>query len=264
MNISRYVRGGKVLCKYSINKIFRGLKVSRPPTFIVGCGHSGTSIVLRIIGSHPKIYSVKRKSRMALSGKKKFENQKRKFDIKAVSEGYKRWIEKTPRQIRVIDEILKWSPESKIILIVRDGRDVVCSMRDRYGYIKTGIERWVRDNRQGEKYWKENNLLVVKYESSVSETEKVAQKTAPFIGVNFSREMVNYHEESKKYYADELNKPDDISENHAQYRNWQTNQPIFDGSGRWKKELDVEEKKIIKEIGRDMLVRYEYAEGYGW
>ena len=76
--------------------------------------------------------------------------------------------------------------------------------------------------------------------------------------------MVNYQEESKKYYADELNKPDDISENHAQYRNWQTNQPIFDGSGRWKKELDVEEKKIIKEIGGDMLVRYEYAEGYGW
>jgi hypothetical protein len=31
-----------------------------------------------------------------------------------------------------------------------------------------------------------------------------------------------------------------------------------------KKELDVEEKKIIKEIGRNMLVRYEYAEGYGW
>jgi hypothetical protein len=76
--------------------------------------------------------------------------------------------------------------------------------------------------------------------------------------------MVNYHEESKKYYADELKKPDDISENHAQYRNWQINQPIFDGSGRWEKELDVEEKKIIKEIGGDMLVRYEYAEGYGW
>ena len=75
------------------------------------------------------------------------KSKKKKFDVKAVSEGYERWIEKTPRHIRVIDEILKWSPESKIILIVRDGRDVACSMRDRYGDIKTGIERWVRDNR---------------------------------------------------------------------------------------------------------------------
>lgn len=264
MNISRYIRGGKILFGYSINKIFKNIEVSHPPAFIVGCGHSGTSIVLRVIGGHPNIYPVKRESRMALNGKERFERQKRKFDIKAVSEGHKRWIEKTPRHVRAIDKILKWSPESKIILMIRDGRDVACSMRDRYGDIETGIERWVRDNKQGEKHWEENNLIVEKYEDFVSKTEEVVGRITSFIGEEFSERMIRYHEESKNYYAEEVRKPDDISENHGQYRNWQINQPIFDGSGRWKEELTEREKSVIKKVGGSMLVEYGYAEGDDW
>jgi hypothetical protein len=43
--------------------------------------------------------------------------------------GKDRWAEKTPQNIRHLDWIMGRFPESSVVHVIRDGRDVVCSMR---------------------------------------------------------------------------------------------------------------------------------------
>lgn len=264
MNVGRYIRASKIVTKYIVNKTFKGTSIEKPPIFILGCGHSGTSIILRVIGEHPNIYTVKHESRMAMENKSRFEKYERKFNIAAVSEGKSRWVEKTPRHIRNIEKILKWNAKSKIILVIRDGRDVACSMRERYGSIKTGAERWVKDNVKGQKYWSEERVLLTKYENFVRKTNKELKSYIKFIGECFHKGLLRYHKKKKNFYSDEVEKPKDVSEDHEKYRNWQINQPIFDGSGRWKDEMSKRDKKIVKEVAGDKLIEYGYAEDYKW
>jgi len=44
--------------------------------------------------------------------------------------GKTRWAEKTPQNIRHLDWILEHFPECSVVHVLRDGRDVVCSMRE--------------------------------------------------------------------------------------------------------------------------------------
>jgi hypothetical protein len=50
---------------------------------------------------------------------------------------------------------------------------------------------------------------------------------------------------------------------HRQYRNWQINQPLFDGRGKWKR-MTSEEKRMVKEIAGHMLVECGYVGDNNW
>jgi len=51
---------------------------------------------------------------------------------------------------------------------------------------------------------------------------------------------------------------------HAQYRNWQINQNIFDGRGKWKVKMNDYEKAVFKRLAGNMLIEYGYAENNDW
>jgi len=66
------------------------------------------------------------------------------------------WLEKSPEHVQFVREILHYVPDAKIVHIIRDGRDVVASMRDaalKYGghwevlfpNIEYAIDRWNSD-----------------------------------------------------------------------------------------------------------------------
>ncbi len=127
--------------RYLWNKFVRRIAIDKGPAFIVGCGHSGTSLLRAILGSHSRIYAVPGESRVALeSDVREFRKTVSGFDKQTVANGKKRWFEKTPKPIQHIDKILNWISDAKIIIILRNGRDVAYSIKQRIGSLAKGPE----------------------------------------------------------------------------------------------------------------------------
>ena len=246
-------------------------KLENPPVFIVGCGHSGTSLLLAILGSHSKICAIPEETDIAYNYitntpvlSKEAGQMIRYFDLLTISENKRRWVEKTPKHIHSIPLLRKLIPGCKFMIILRDGRDVACSLEARCGSLEDGIGRWINDNRAGETFWKDADVHVLKYEDIIENVGETIRGALNFLGEDFEEQMLHSHEKPKYYYSHKIEKPpDDSPAHHAQYRNWQINQKLFDGRGKWK-QLSDEEKAIIKKAAGDMLVAYGYAADRNW
>lgn len=225
--------------------------------FVVGCGHSGTTLLLRVIGSHPKIHAILDESATFTKDR---TYQLRDFDMAALAAGKKRWVEKTPLHIHHIGSMFKWRPKARVIIILRDGRDVAASIKKRKENFETGVNRWVRDNAAGEKWWQDPRVMVLKYEDLVTDFDGKVREVIDFLGEEYCEEMGNFHQ-GLKHEAQPESRPESAVEgNHFQYRMWQVSQPLFDGRGRWMEELDQAEKDQFMAKAGDMLIRYGYAE----
>jgi hypothetical protein len=252
-------------CRFFWNARLRGIKVDSPPIFVVGCGHSGTSIVLAILGAHSRIFAVPYESGIALKDDPvRFVSESQKFDRWAVTEGKHRWAEKTPRHIHHLDSILQWCPQARVLLVLRDGRDVAWSIRERTGDLEQGINRWIKDNRAGEKYWQHPQVHVFRYEHLVRDFEGTTRGVLEFLGEDYEEGMKGYYRVPKRWYAEELTQPESRlgDNNHLRYRNWQINQPFFDGTGRWKL-LSAEELGRVFALAGGMLSEYGYVDESG-
>jgi|GEM_PF-610225 len=239
------------------------------PLFIVGCGHSGTSIMLRILGNHSKLMPIAKETATFLSPDSTVRFRLSKWDNQCLKAGSERWIEKTPPHIFQIQRFLHFRPHAQFILMLRDGRDVVCSLRKRQGYDAIGdrLERWVYDNKAGLPFWEHPQVKVVKYENLVESPIDTLRDVCTFLSLDFESEMLDYHKERASWYSQRKQRPKQISNHsdHNAFRNWQINQALFDGRGKWKTEMAESEKTAFKESEAQLLLeRFGYAEGKNW
>lgn len=234
------------------------------PIFIVGCGHSGTSIMLAILSNHPHFHPITYESALFKRSESEIRAIMLQWDQKCMEAGKKRWIEKTPPHIFHIKRFLLHRPQSKFIIMLRDGKDVVCSLKYRTEYknFDTRVDRWIYDNLAGLPYWDHPNVIVVKYEDLVSKTEMTLKKVFSFLGENYLSEVLDYCKHQKYWYHSEIAKPMSVETHteHHKLRNWQINQPLFDGRGRWKTEMSDEEKEVFKDKTQQYLQKFGYLE----
>lgn len=107
--------------------------------FVIGCARSGTSILGELMGSHHKVFYLG--ERMQATWNKGVETGhhymtkndvtlEREKDIKSCFVGHESGyvVEKCPPNILRISFIHAIFPEAKFIHIIRDGRDVACSL----------------------------------------------------------------------------------------------------------------------------------------
>ncbi len=237
------------------------------PAFVVGCRHSGTSILLRILGAHSRLCAIPFESRFALKWPAPCDNSRQFFihcDYYTERMGKVRWIEKTPDHILQLKEILDYFPKAKIFLVLRDGRDVACSIRNRTGSLEEGVNFWVNCNRAGQPFWKHHQVQVVRYERLVAEPENTVREAVGFLGEKFEDSLLRYHETTKYFLSTRVDKPpNSFGGNMMPYRNWQINQPLFDGRGKWQA-LSLEDKNLIKQKAGEMLIEYGYATDLHW
>jgi hypothetical protein len=166
------------------------------PIVIGGCGRSGTTLLLSILGAHPAVLA--------------FPDELYAFypypfrlplliDALAPAQadaGWRRWCEKTPKNVRAFAAVhAAFDGDVRLIHIVRDGRDVVTSRHpnaEQHYYVDP--ERWVADVRAGLQH--ADKTLLVRYEDMVAEPETTLATICAYIGEPFDARLLEYEQHS--------------------------------------------------------------------
>lgn len=114
-------------------------------------------------------------------------------------------VDKNPLYFRFIKSIQKNYPKAKYILLVRDYRDRMASLRKSKfsnqlaNNLIKGIA-WNKRNRQLFKMSTRDNTILIKYEDLVTNPEKTITNICNFIGVSFEPQMLNFHQKETHDY----------------------------------------------------------------
>lgn len=211
----------------------------------------------KIINNHINVYGIHYESNVFFKSDDVIQTTLTEFK-KSQNKYKKTWLcEKTPKHVYTIDKIYKHIDNPKIIVMVRDGRDVVASLYQRYGDFDKSVNRWIYDN----KIWLNNksvhNFHIVKYEDFVNNPTTILQNICTFIGIPYYDDLLNYHKTETEY-------PEIVglidNEIHDKLRKYQINQDIYDGSGRYKTDLTNDQLNILMSNKNfvELMKHFEY------
>ncbi|MFN8518492.1 MAG: sulfotransferase [Chloroflexota bacterium] len=247
--------------------------------FIGGTPRSGTTLVRRILDRHPSLCCGPETS-ILLPGGMRIDQVASAYrwpaaDLRALmadspsqgafvdafAERYRRqrdrprWAEKTPLNVLCFGWALERFPEARVVHVVRDGRDVVCSMRQhpdrrwvdgvevkelRPQSVDAYMRRWVRDTEAGVAQRDDPRYLEVRYEDLVADPERVMRELVEALGEQWLPELLveKVPKGGKRAHA---------------------NSRISTASvGRWRQDLTVDERRRVQAIGRPLLERLGY------
>ena len=224
---------------------------TRPPIFIVGCQRSGTTLLRLILDSHPNISCgpetlflvdfVERVTgerhwrHLAQFGfPKEYWQERVAALVDTVQSDYARrrgkvrWADKTARYAVHLDQIDRLYPTCQVIHIIRDGRDVVASHRDRWGYLSAlkAVRKWpwyVRTARMaGARLAGQGRYYEIRYEDLVTDPEPTLRKLLDFLGEPWDDEVLEHdrwpHDVQPRYVAFSSSRRAASGERHTIYR----------------------------------------------
>lgn len=111
--------------------------------------------------------------------------------------GKARWAEKTPQNIRHLEWILGRFPAASVVHIIRDARDVVCSMREHPDWrwvdgawqkelvprpVEWYARRWLDDTSAGMAWRQDPRYVEVRYEDLVADPGRAMREVCDAIG----------------------------------------------------------------------------------
>lgn len=208
--------------------------------FIIGCGHSGTTILNKIISNHKNVHGINYETSLFFKNNTEIIKILNDFDSERIKFNKKYVCEKTPSHVYKINQMYEYTINPKIIAITRDGRDVIASLKKRYGDFNKSLNRWINDNNQVLNSSYINNFHILKYEELVSNKTQTLLHICNFLEIEYYDEIFNYTKNKVKLPSTLFDNIID-GDDHNKLRNYQINQDIYDGTGRWKNELTKEE-----------------------
>ncbi len=120
-------------------------RLLRAPVFVMGCPRSGTTFVGEVLGAHPRVAYLNEPPEIMTYTSRVFRGEASAADAAAFYAGvYRTWlarrrlwgvrrfVEKCPRHVFVLDFLARAFPRARFVHVVRDGRAVVSSL------VKTG------------------------------------------------------------------------------------------------------------------------------
>lgn len=183
--------------------------------------------------------------------------------------GKARWAEKTPRNIGRIDAIFRCFPAARFVHVLRDGRDVACSLRTHPRHkvvdgklVPTGIRRpiagcarrWVRDIEGSRRWWGDPRFRTVRYEDLVTNPRPVLEGLMTFVDEAWDEAMLS-HAAADSPFRD--------ATRFAQ--NPEALAAVSTASlSRWQRDLDARDRRVFKRIAGPLLVELGYAPDDGW
>ena len=229
--------------------------------FICGCGHSGTSLMANMFASHPKVFIPLRETEAFLDHETAQTNWAEVI-AEARASGKSILAEKTPRHVHAVQLIRSLVPNAQFVVMMRDGRDVAASFIKRFGKAAKGRKRWVTDNEAILPFLGDADVYLQRYEDLIADPEAALRGVCAFTRISYAPEMLRFHETNRLWFGVEDGDRGDGRNGleHRKLRNWQINQPIFDGRGAWRDLLDEDEIAAFSAGSeRALLDRFGYA-----
>ena len=220
---------------------------------IIGLGHGGTTLLATILGAHPNTHLVDRETKWFL-GLGPFAIRRENNARRAMSEANfppetQFLIEKTPRHVFRIPYIHRLFPSARFVVMVRDPRDLVASIATRIGDWQGAMFRVRLDFAAINRIKHRPDVLVVRYEDLVRDFETTIRRVSAHVGLEFDPRMSQHSDFAPTWFnADTVEQTDGAGKKaHISRRAWQVQQPLFDGSGRYRTDLSQSQIREVED-----------------
>ncbi|MEQ3637510.1 MAG: sulfotransferase [Thalassolituus sp.] len=176
------------------DKVFRIVPSESEALFVVGCGHSGTTLMAAKMGNHRDIFALGRKTEIFFPHKNSLFVASRMLfewgDFARIQDK-SLVLEKTPKHLYFIDSMERVAPGFRVVVMIRNPLDTIASLFKRFGDIELCIERWINDNREVLKIRDRSNVMLVRYEDMTAHPERVFVDVCHFIGREYDDDILS-------------------------------------------------------------------------
>ena len=163
-----------------------------------------------------------------------------------------RWGEKTPQNVKYINEIEKDFQNAKFIHIVRDGRDIALSLKKaKFGpvnYLNAAYywKNYLEKVEAFKKIQSRNNYMEIRYEDLVDSPYKVVKEVCIFLHEEFDQDMLNFYK-------------DDVPDNIDITLQKNLSMPINSkNKNKWCTEATKKDIRLFEAIAGEYLKQYGY------
>jgi glycosyltransferase involved in cell wall biosynthesis len=259
--------------------------------FICGAQRSGNTLMRAMLDSHPRIccgQELKVLPRVAqlyrqISGPYRFVMESYDntlSDVQSVfrgfveglvenyrrAEGKPRWAEKTPQNVGSMVELGEIFPEAKFIHMLRDGRDVACSLiTQEWRNPETGVKvDFVKTMSAAARHWRDvvmlarkqaahpslnGRVLEVRYEALVTETAPTMRQVLAFLGEEWDEAVLSHHTKDRQSEQEQ-----------AQPEMQHILKPVDQSAlSRWQRDMTELDKAAFKAEAGALLTELGYA-----
>jgi hypothetical protein len=175
------------------------------------------------------------------------------FAAYARKHGKERWGDKTPHYVHHVDRLLEVWPAARVLVLVRDGRDVALSLRRMpFGPNNAwaAAQWWARGIRAGLAAQRRHpeNVRTVRYEDLARDPAAHVPAVCAFLGLRYTEEMLALERADRaKIVADQ--------------RSWFPT--LFDGIsttavGRWERQMPPRDQRIFAALAGAELAELGY------
>lgn len=255
------------------------------PIVIGGCERSGTTLLRVLLGRHPEIGGgaglestvfQKRITSPSEIGRRygfepalieRWQRESRsqvefieKFQAAVLAQEKKPlWLEKTPQNVLRFSFIRRHFPKARLIHVVRDGRDAVCSLRQQ-SWVKARCRRdpveelrlcaayWARRVVAGRRFAAQPRYFELRYEDLVQDPEGVLRRVLEFLGLEWSEALLR---------AEDHVGPDP----HERRARGAIDEAAV---GIWRERVQPAERPLLCGLIGDLLVELGYERDHAW
>jgi hypothetical protein len=155
--------------------------------------------------------------------------------------GKRIWGEKTGSNGYCIEEFMKLFPKARVIHLIRDGRDAVCSLvRRRRNSSFHSISHWLYNVAAARRYSQMSYYMEIRYEDLVGAPYEQLRKICAFLEIDYDAAMLS-DRQSNSYWKSVIHKNVHPSWKHNPLHSAISTQSV----GRYKNDMDFENQALF-------------------
>lgn len=226
------------------------IETSKTVVFIVGCGHTGTTLLSAKLGNHSQVHVVETETSAFIPerGLVAAHREATSWLRAAEERGRMVLVEKTPKHVHCIERIRSVFPQAQFVVLTRNPLDTVASLHKRHSKLQRSAERWVIDSAPTSDLVA-NGALWVKYEDLTAQPELEFSRVCAFLGLEFEPAMLEA--------GDTVYEHTSAHEN-MQLRRQQVREAIKPRRGTWRNVLPLEQAREVAAITQEVAQALQY------